>query len=185
MYSALFYRWPARVRSGSAPTTHQPPPLHLGQRTPPLASRGPHPGPCPARAALRLFRSSHSVLLLSCIASPCLGVLYSGAGQKLSSLPDLREVLLLLFVSFLLAGNWTQGQVFLCGRSPAFPSPRPHWAAGLGHPAGASAAGRPRVPRLSGHVHSSHGRGPSRTTLCPPPAWPRPPHRLDTRDRGL
>lgn len=95
-----FYRWPASVRSGSAPTTHQPSALHLGQRTPPLASRESHPGPCPARVALPLFPSFHSALLLSCIASPRLDILHSGAGQKLSSLPDLREVLLLFICVF-------------------------------------------------------------------------------------
>lgn len=97
--SPLFLPRAGSVRSGSASAKDQLPPLHLGQRTPRLASRGPHPGPCPASAALQLSPSFYSVTLLSCLASLCLGDLYSDAGQKLSSPPGLREVLLLLFVS--------------------------------------------------------------------------------------
>lgn len=183
--SPLFLPRAGSVRSGSAPAKHQLPPLHLGQRTPRLASRGPHPGPRPASAALRLscfFLQCHPPVLLS-ISLPWRSLLWRGPETFLPA-RSARGTIVVICVCPL-TGNWTHGQVFFGRLSPALPCPRRHWAAGLGHRAGASAAGRPRVPSLSGHVHSSHGRGPSRTTPCPPPARPQPPHRLDTRDRWL
>lgn len=170
-----FCRWPASVRSGSAPATHQPPPLHLGQRTPPLASRGPHPGPpsCPCSPPVVPFFPQCPPPVLYSISLPWRSPLWRGPETFLPAR----------------AARGTIVVICVCPSSP-----------GTGHMDRSSLAADDRLPCPvrdgTGQLDSDTGpeprqlgaRGfPASLDTCTPPtdaAPPGPPHVLPLHGHG-
>lgn len=176
---------------GSAPAARPPPPVHLGQRTPQLASPSTAPRSAQPSSRPLLSRSSPSrpasvLLLLPALEDSV------GCGPE-TFLPVFSEPGTTVICDCLLTRGgsqtlWTGLFFFSAGACPARTGrgkrdtgQRDSGAAGLQSPRLGTQTPAASPPPRTRHVRASHGRGPSPTTLRPPPARPGPPHRLDTR----